>query len=242
PGVFPYAYNIPRPRFDEALLARAVASGARHVITRAELDRGSPGGPGPDLRLTAGTLAAAPWLEGAQPHPLAHASGRARRGARALGIAARVGPRRDVAHFAHFQGVRWEAEAGQVLIARGHAGWSWRIPLQDRVSVGIVLGPDDAARLGQSPEARLEAAIASDPWLAPAVGAAARVSEVATYANYQLISERGHGPGWVMVGDAFGFVDPMLSPGVFLALRSAEMVCDGLAPALAGAGRAPDDL
>src|SRR5215831_10764490 len=154
PGVFPYAYNIPRPRFDEALLARAVASGARHVLTRAELDRGSPGGPGPDLRLTAGTLAAAPWLEGAQPDLVVDASGRARRGARALGIAARVGPRRDVAHFAHFQGVRWEAEAGQVLIARGHAGWSWRIPLQDRVSVGIVLGPDDAARLGQSPEAR----------------------------------------------------------------------------------------
>jgi hypothetical protein len=56
------------------------------------------------------------------------------------------------------------------------------------------------------------------------------VTSVATYSNYQLISERGRGPGWVMVGDAFGFIDPMLSPGVFLALRSAELLADALGP------------
>jgi flavin-dependent dehydrogenase len=96
--------------------------------------------------------------------------------------------------------------------------------------VGIVLGPDDAARLGRMPEERLHAAIATDAWLAGVVGAGKRVSDVATYANYQLVSARGVGPGWVMVGDAFGFVDPMLSPGVFLALRSAELVADALTP------------
>jgi flavin-dependent dehydrogenase len=58
------------------------------------------------------------------------------------------------------------------------------------------------------------------------------VTSVATYSNYQLISERVSGPGWVMVGDAFGFVDPMLSPGVFLALRSAELVAESLTPFL----------
>ncbi|HEX9047567.1 MAG TPA: hypothetical protein VF988_11115, partial [Verrucomicrobiae bacterium] len=36
------------------------------------------------------------------------------------------------------------------------------------------------------------------------------------------------GPGWAMVGDAFGFVDPMLSPGVFLALRSGELLAENL--------------
>ena len=56
------------------------------------------------------------------------------------------------------------------------------------------------------------------------------MTSVATFANYQLISTRAIGPGWVMVGDAFGFVDPMLSPGVFLALRSSELVADALAP------------
>jgi flavin-dependent dehydrogenase len=118
-----------------------------------------------------------------------------------------------------------------VLIARGVAGgWSWCIPLQERLSVGIVLGQDDAAHLGRAPEERLERAIATDPWLASIVGDGKRMTDVATYANYQMISERGHGPGWVMTGDAFGFIDPMLSPGVFLALRSAELLADGLAP------------
>ena len=45
---------------------------------------------------------------------------------------------------------------------------------------------------------------------------------MATYANYQLISARGSGAGWAMVGDAFGFVDPMLSPGLCMAMSSAE--------------------
>jgi flavin-dependent dehydrogenase len=41
------------------------------------------------------------------------------------------------------------------------------------------------------------------------------------------------GPGWVAAGDAFGFVDPMLSPGTSVALKSAEWLADALAPALA---------
>ena len=93
-----------------------------------------------------------------------------------------------------------------------------------------MLGRDDAARLGAGPVERLERAIATDAWLSTIGGRSKRVTSVATYANYQLISHRGLGPGWVMVGDAFGFVDPMLSPGVLLALRSAELVADALAP------------
>jgi flavin-dependent dehydrogenase len=137
-----------------------------------------------------------------------------------------------VAHFAHFENFRWDDAPGQVLIRRLQAGWSWCIPLQERLSVGIVLGREEAVRLGRTPADRLARAIAADDWLAGIAGDAKRVTSVATYSNYQLVSERGVGPGWVMVGDAFGFVDPMLSPGVFLALRSAELVADALAPFL----------
>jgi flavin-dependent dehydrogenase len=232
PTVFPYAYNIARPQFDDAVLAKAVAVGVQRVVTRARLEPGPPGGTGGELMLDPQTLAAAPMLGGQQPDLIVDATGRARHAARVLGIPAHLGPRKDVAHFAHFENFRWDEPPGQVLIARGAAGWSWCIPLKERLSVGIVLGQDDATALGRTPEERLQRAVANDPWLSGVVGEAKRVTGVATYANYQLISERGFGPGWVMVGDAFGFVDPMLSPGVFLALRSAEMIADALTPFL----------
>jgi flavin-dependent dehydrogenase len=228
PSVFPYAYNIPRPRFDEAVLAKAIASGARRVVARARLEPAAR--EGVELALAPETLEAAPHLGGRQPDLIVDATGRARQGARTLKIGAQVGPRDDVAHFAHYVGCRWDDVAGQVLIARLRAGWSWCIPLKDRLSVGIVLGREDAARLGRTPAERLARAIEEDPWLSTIAGAATQVTSVATYSNYQLVSDRGHGPGWVMVGDTFGFVDPMLSPGVFLALHSAEMVAEALAP------------
>lgn len=230
PAVFPYAYNVPRPQFDDVLLARAIASGVRRVTVRARLQPNIADEARGELALAAETLAAAPVLDGLPPHLIVDATGRARHAARVLGIPARLGPRKDVAHFAHFEGFRWDDAPGQVLIARGESGWSWCIPLQKRLSIGIVLGQDDAARLGATPEARLGRAIAADRWLSSIAGGATRVTDVATYANYQQISERGHGRGWVMVGDAFGFIDPMLSPGVFLALRSAELLADVLKP------------
>lgn len=238
PTVFPYAYNIARPQFDDALVARAVAAGVHRVVGRARLEAG-----GAELILDREALTAAPLLGGQQPDLIVDATGRARNAARVLGIPADLGPRKDVAHFAHFENFRWEEPPGQVLIARGAAGWSWCIPLQQRLSVGIVLGQDDAAALGRTPEDRLERAIGEDPWLTHVVGEGKRVTGVATYANYQLISQRGFGPGWVMAGDAFGFVDPMLSPGVFLALRSAEMIADALTPFLRrGTTPAPTEL
>lgn len=233
PTVFPYAYNIARPQFDDAIVAKAVAAGVHRVVTRARLEpAASARTGGAELILDREALAAASMLGGQQPDLIVDATGRARHAARVLGIPAHLGPRKDVAHFAHFENFCWEEAPGQVLIARGSAGWSWCIPLKDRLSVGIVLGQDDAAALGRTPEERLRRAIATDSWLSGTVGDGKRVTGVATYANYQLISQRGFGPGWVMVGDAFGFVDPMLSPGVFLALRSAEMIADALTPFL----------
>jgi flavin-dependent dehydrogenase len=174
-------------------------------------------------------LEQAPWLGGKQPELLVDSTGRARLFARTLEIPAEVGPRKDVAYFAHYDGFAAHPVSGQVVIGRmDHAGWSWRIPLRDCLSVGIVLNKDEAAALGATPEDRLEAAIARDSQLSDAGKDRRRISEVATYTNYQLVSERGHGPGWVMTGDAFGFVDPMLSPGMWLALHSAEVLTDNL--------------
>jgi flavin-dependent dehydrogenase len=219
-----YAYNAPRPALDQLLDQRADELGVRRVRTRAAVERAGADG----VRLTADTLAQAPWLGGRQPDLLVDASGRNRVFAHLLEVPAEVGPRKDAALFAHYEGFAENLPDGQVIIGRLAEGWCWRIPLPGRLSVGVVLNKDAAAKLGRTPEERLEAAIARDPVLAAAGANRRRLTEVFTYTNYQLVSTRGHGPGWAMAGDAFGFVDPMLSPGVFLALRSAELLSDNL--------------
>jgi flavin-dependent dehydrogenase len=145
-----------------------------------------------------------------------------------LEIPAEVGPRKDVAYFAHYEGFVENQPRGQVIIGRLADGWSWRIPLRDRLSVGAVLNKDVAAQLGATPEERLEAIISRDSRLAADGRNRRRLTEVTTYTNYQLVSARGCGPGWAMTGDAFGFVDPMLSPGMHLALYSAELLSEHL--------------
>lgn len=233
PAVFPYAYNVPRPQFDDVLAAHAATAGVTRVHARARVQP-APHGSDRELALAPETIAALPSWRDRPPDLLVDATGRSRLFARVLAIPAVLGPRKDVAHFAHFEGVRWDADEpeGQVLIRRGEAGWIWCIPLERRLSVGIVVGHDAAVRLGPDPEERLARAIIRDPWLQPLAAEATRVTPVATYTNYQLISRRGGGPGWVAVGDALGFVDPMLSPGVFLSLRSAELVAEALTQAL----------
>ncbi len=219
-----YAYNVPRPAFDRVLDERAAELGAVFVRSRAKLERDGDG-----VRLSGESLALAPALEGRPPDLLVDATGRSRQFARLLEIPAQLGPRRDVAYFAHYEGFAAEEPRGQVIIERLAAGgWSWRIPLRDCVSVGIVMHKDDATKLGATPEERLECLVADDPILSRAGENRRRVSEVATYTNYQLISDRGVGPGWAAIGDAFGFVDPMLSPGLWLALHSAEILADHL--------------
>ena len=219
-----FAYNVPRAEFDSIIEQRAIELGVSRVAQRAKVER-----TGADtLQLSAESLAAAPSLGGKQPDLLVDATGRARTFARVLEIPATLGTRKDAAYFAHYAGFEEPQPRGQIVITRLAVGWSWRIPLRDRLSVGVVINRDEAARLGETPEQRLEAAIARDPALSAAGVNRQRLTKVASYTNYQLISEHGHGPGWVMVGDAFGFVDPMLSPGLMLALRSAEILADNI--------------
>jgi flavin-dependent dehydrogenase len=228
----PYAYNVPRPGFEDVMRRRAAAVGARVVARRVRLARGVDDEP--ELVLDVESRRIAGWGDG-HPDLLVDATGRSRVGVRLLEIEPRLGPRDDVAHFAHYEGYAWDEPPGQVLIGRVAGGWSWRIPLRDRISIGMVVRRETAARLGDTPVERLEAAIAATPELAATVRGATRVSDVATYSNYQLVTTRGVGRGWVAIGDAFGFVDPMLSPGTSVALRSAEDLADVLSPAVRAA-------
>jgi flavin-dependent dehydrogenase len=221
-----YAYNSPRPALDRLLETRADELGVKRAKVRAKVERLN----GEQIRLSEETIAQAPWLNGKHPDLLVDATGRNRLFARTMDIPAETGPRKDVAYFAHYDGFASQSKLpeGQVIIGRLESGWCWRIPLRDCMSVGVVLNKDDAAKFGSTPEERLEGIINHDPRLSAAGKNRKRVTEIATYTNYQLVSKRGHGPGWVMSGDAFGFVDPMLSPGMWLALRSAELLSENL--------------
>ncbi|TDU62469.1 flavin-dependent dehydrogenase [Prosthecobacter fusiformis] len=219
----PYSYNTPRPELDNVLRVRAEELGARFIHARAELVAGMEAGE-PVVRLGEASLEKAGLSVDARPL-LVDASGRARAFARAMELPAVRGDRNDVAYFAHFEDFDHdEVEPGQVIISVLRAGWSWRIPLPGRLSVGIVVSKEHAKTLGATAEERLEAAIRQEPILATKGQRARRVSPVMTYTNYQLLSERGHGPGWVLLGDAYGFVDPMLSPGLFMSLEGARQL------------------
>ena len=216
-----YAYNVPRPAFDRILQECAMESGAHKVVAKAEftvLPQGDK------LHLNPGTLSLIPFWKGEQPDLFIDATGRRRLCAKLFGIKAEVGPRKDVSHFAHFEGFHPESPSGQVRINRLENGWAWRIPLRGKMSFGIVMDHQSISSLGEDPAERIEAAIRKDPRLRSETSGFRRVSEVGTYANYQLISSRGYGENWVAVGDAFGFVDPMLSPGVMVAMQSASIL------------------
>jgi flavin-dependent dehydrogenase len=216
-----YAYNVPRPAFDKLLRERATELGVQFIGSRASLLKSDH--PEREIELSPDSLA----LAGLSAHPewLIDGTGRARVLARTLDLPAQQGNRKDVAYFAHYENfVHDEVDPGQVIISVLKNGWSWRIPLQDKLSVGIVIDKGAAKKLGDTAEQRLEAAIASEPLLREKGKNARRVSDVMSYTNYQLISEKGHGKGWIMLGDAFGFVDPMLSPGLFMALESASLL------------------
>lgn len=222
-GVPNYAYNVPRPQYDNLLRTRAEELGVIFVKRRAELEKGAT--PEREIQLTAECLASVPELNGRHPKLLVDSTGRARIFAKIIGVGAKRGKRNDVAYFAHFEDFDVQAKReGQAVITTLSRGWSWRIPLPGRLSVGVVVDKSAAKEHGETPEERLESIIDSEQFLAPAGKNRRRVTPVMTYTNYQLISDRGHGPGWVAAGDAFGFVDPMLSPGLFMAMHSADLI------------------
>ncbi|GHA14636.1 hypothetical protein GCM10008090_25550 [Arenicella chitinivorans] len=220
-----YSYNIPRPGFDRLIRARAGELGVRFVNHKARVEK-VDNNADRELVLSSDSLAAAGYPPHSPPELLVDATGRSRLFSRKLGISARRGPRNDIAHFAHFRNfVADSALPGQVVLSVLRCGWSWQIPLSDSLtSVGVVLDKHAAQHYGDSAAERIESVIDDNPMLQLAGSGRERVSEVMTYSNYQLISNQAYGKGWILLGDALGFVDPMLSPGVFMALESAAVM------------------
>jgi flavin-dependent dehydrogenase len=103
----------------------------------------------------------------------------------------------------------------------------WMIPLpQGVMSVGAVCWPDYLKqRKGRTTDFLLET-LKQSPGLWSRMQNAQLIGEVRVTGNYSYDSKRMGGPGWIMVGDAFAFLDPVFSSGVFLAMSGAEQATD----------------
>jgi FADH2-dependent halogenase len=133
--------------------------------------------------------------------------------------------------FAHYEGLEREAGIDGTLtrMVRTLDSWFWVIPLEnDRTSIGVVLEAADFKKSGLSAEEFFERAIAEQPLVRNRIGDGRRVSQVYTAADFSYRSGRLIGDRWLLAGDAAGFIDPVFSSGVFLAVLAGEQAADVL--------------
>jgi flavin-dependent dehydrogenase len=123
-----------------------------------------------------------------------------------------------------------------VVQTQGKKGWFWYIPQHNNVvSVGVVASSDYlfSNRPERDHETIYFAEVERCPGVKPRIAGARRVEPFRAAKEYSYRSRRAAGDGWVLVGDAFGFLDPLYSSGVLLALKSGSMAADAVAEGLA---------
>jgi flavin-dependent dehydrogenase len=123
-----------------------------------------------------------------------------------------------------------------VVQTQGKNGWFWYIPLHDDVlSVGVVAAYDYLFkdRDNKDYEAIYFEEVDRCPGLKPRLANATRCDIFRAQKEYSYRSKKAAGDGWVLVGDAFGFLDPLYSSGVLLALTSGSMAADAVTEGLA---------
>jgi flavin-dependent dehydrogenase len=145
---------------------------------------------------------------------------------------------RNVALFSHYEGALRDPgiDEGATLVLNTESGrsWFWYIPLpEDRVSVGVV-GPLDYLVTGRSgdPQRVFDEELARCPALQPRLVGSRQAFPMKAVRDFSYRATRTAGNGWVLVGDALGFIDPIYSSGVFLALQAGEWVGDAIADGL----------
>ncbi len=218
----PSAWQVRRSDFDEILLRNAQARGARVLegcrVQNVEFD---PAGSGP-ARVDAQTD------HGARLHYRAQvvvdASGRDTLLANRLKTKQKNRRHNSAALYAHFIGVeRLPGKLeGNISIFWFEHGWFWLIPLQDgSTSIGAVCWPAYLKTRETDLDRFLLDTIALCPQLAERMRHAQLCSDVSATGNYAYQSSVSHGNRYLLLGDAYAFVDPVFSSGVFLAMQSA---------------------
>jgi flavin-dependent dehydrogenase len=138
---------------------------------------------------------------------------------------------RKSAIWGHFRGARREIVDNGVmtLVLRTQSNkcWFWHIPLSnDIVSVGVVGDADYLLQGRGTPDEIFAEEVADCPSIAERLAGSEKVAGLDVVKEYSYKTERAAGDGWVFVGDAWGFIDPLYSSGVLFALKSGQLAAD----------------
>ncbi len=217
---FGYAFQVRRSEFDHLLLRNAARQGVEvHEGLRVGAVDFRPGQP-TEVRASDGTGATRSWT----CRYLVDASGRNALLSTRMGLKRKNERHNSAAVFGHFRNVPRQdgQDGGNIRLFWFEHGWFWAIPLNDGItSVGAVCWPDYL----KTRDTDLEAFLWRTIGLCPSLEALMREAELAGPAhatgNYSYRSTRMWGDGYLLVGDAYAFVDPVFSSGVYLAMNSA---------------------
>lgn len=160
---------------------------------------------------------------------LVDASGRANLTGNQEGLRV-VHPRlKKLAVFGHFTGVRLDAgdRGGDTLIYRLENKWFWVIPISaEKTSVGLVLDADEFKQAGAKLAEVFQRWIDVSPPIRERMAGAQRVGEMQVTSDFSYYNRRLIGPRLLRVGDAAGFMDPIFSAGVYLAMWSGKLAAE----------------
>src|SRR6185436_3444971 len=113
-------------------------------------------------------------------------------------------------------------------------GWFWVIPFRDgRSSVGVVLEPKSIAEASGNLDVVLTRVCDASPAMRSIMRGATQVFPAQAAADFSYRVRRTSGDGWLAVGDAAGFIDPLFSTGFHLAVKGADLAATAIREALA---------
>ncbi|AEG91333.1 Dehydrogenase (flavoproteins)-like protein [Ramlibacter tataouinensis TTB310] len=238
----PYAYQVRRSEFDEVLLRNAQRKGAEVIEGCRVRDVAfRPDGSGAEVEARHDDGRTEHW----NARFVVDASGRDTVLGKKFGTKRRNPRHNSSAVYAHFTGARrHEGQAeGNITIFWFEHGWFWFIPLADGcTSIGAVVWPYYLQSRGKPLDQFFLDTIALCPALAARLEGATLASEVEATGNFSYSCDQTHGPGYLMIGDAYAFIDPVFSSGVMLAMHGGFVAADTVTACLREPARAAQAL
>lgn len=142
---------------------------------------------------------------------------------------------KKLAIFGHFKNVKLDegSSGGDTIIVRLEKQWFWLIPIsKEKTSVGCVMDQADFARFKEEPPKIFERICQSSAVMREKMGSAEAVAPLQVTSDFSYYNKRYVGERLLRVGDAAGFMDPIFSAGVYLAMysgkKASEAICDVL--------------